>query len=572
MGKFNGRAKCLAVILVAGCAVAGAMAQSVDELATQQLRRAQEREAQQRERLQPRPDVRLPAPQQPPARTLPPDEAPCFPIHRLELEGDASEQFGWLKNEADGHAQLDEPDPALGRCLGAQGIQVVIQRLQHALIARGFVTTRVLAGAQNLQSGTLVLTVLPGRVGDIHWAEQSGDRGSRWNTVPAQAGELLNVRDLEQALENYQRAPTAEADIRIAPGREPGTSDLVIAHRQAWPFRVAATLDDSGSRSTGKRQASLTLSYDNALNLSDLFYISLLRDLGGSEPGERGTRGHVAHYSVPWGYWLLAITNSANRFHQTVAGASQDYVYSGTSRITDAKATRVVHRDASSKSTASLRSFQRTSRNFIDDAEVEVQRRTTGGLEWGANHRRVWPGGTFEASASYRRGTGAWGSLKSPEEDFGEGTSRLKLWLLEARLHQAFDVAGRRWAYHPLWRAQFDRTPLTPQERFAIGGRYTVRGFDGLSTLAGERGWVLRNELSTMVAAGHQAFFSIDRGHVGGPSAGLLVGTQLTGAVMGLRGQTGAMSYELFIGRPVSRPANFQTADTTAGFSLAWTH
>ena len=161
MGKFNGRAKCLAAILGAGCAVAGAMAQSVDELATQQLRRAQEREAQQRERLEPRPDVRLPAPEQAPARMLPPQEAPCFPIHRLELEGDASEQFVWLKDEADGHAQLDESDPALGRCLGAQGIQVVIHRLQHALIARGFVTTGFYDSVNNVR---MIVNADTGRV------------------------------------------------------------------------------------------------------------------------------------------------------------------------------------------------------------------------------------------------------------------------------------------------------------------------------------------------------------------------------------------------------------------------
>jgi len=44
------------------------------------------------------------------------------------------------------------------------GINAVLGRVQNAIARRGFVTTRVLAGAQQLQSGTLVLTLVPGRV------------------------------------------------------------------------------------------------------------------------------------------------------------------------------------------------------------------------------------------------------------------------------------------------------------------------------------------------------------------------------------------------------------------------
>lgn len=52
-----------------------------------------------------------------------------------------------------------------------------------------------------------------------------------------------------------------------------------------------------------------------------------------------------------------------------------------------------------------------------------------------------------------------------------------------------------RYVYSGLIRAQWNRTPLTPQDRFAIGGRYTVRGFDGETSLMGERGWLLRNDI-----------------------------------------------------------------------------
>ena len=547
-----------------------AQAQSPTELLQEQQRRAQERETQQRQRQEVQVDARLPRPEQASARRLSNNETPCFPIRTLQLQGDELNQFAWLLEHADGRAQLDAPDPIGGRCLGAQGIQIVIDRLQNALIARGYVTSRVLVGPQNLQSATLVLTLVPGYVSDIRWAPGSGQRGSRWNTVPIKTGDVLNLRDIEQALENFKRVPTAEADIQIAPGREPGSSDLVISHQQPMPFRLSATADDSGTRTTGKYQGSLTFSYDNWWTISDLFYVTLLHDLGGTDPGARGTRGKIVHYSVPFGYWLLGATHSTNSYYQTVAGANQDYLYSGTSRNIELKLSRLLHRDAVGKTGVSIKGFQRSSSNYIDDTEVEVQRRVVGGLEWGLNHKQAWGQGHVEANLNYRLGTGAWGSLPAPEEAYGEGTSRMRLWLADVQMQKPIELANRRWTWSSQWRAQYTSAALTPQDRMAIGGRFTVRGFDGLNVLSAERGLLLRNEISTPLLPQVQGYTALDHGHVSGPSASKLVGQNLTGTVLGLRGQTGRLQWDFFIGGPVRKPEHFKTSSTTAGFSLSF--
>lgn len=333
--------------------------------------------------------------------------------------------------------------------------------------------------------------------------------------------------------------------------------------------------DDSGTRSTGKYQGSVTLSYDNWWNLSDLFYLTLSSDLGGADQGARGSRGQVIHYSVPFGYWLLGFTHSDNRYHQTVAGATQNYLYSGTSRNKEVKLSRIIDRDAVGKTSIGLKGFQRASNNYIDDAEVEVQRRVVGGLEWGLNHRRQWGGGSIDVNVNYRIGTGAWDSQPAPEETFGEGTSRMRLWLMDATVQQSFALAGHSLQYTGNWRTQRNRTALTPQDRFAIGGRFTVRGFDGLSVLSAERGWLLRNEVSTALTPQTQAYLGVDTGHVAGPGAAQLLGQNLTGGVLGLRGQWGAsarLQYEVFIGKPLSKPLGFKTSASTAGFSLSMSY
>ena len=537
-------------------------------------RRAQERETQLRDQQERTPDVHLPMPAVAPPQRLPASEAPCFTIHQIELRGDASDHFGWLLGALAGPQGNDAPR---GKCLGARGIKLVLERAQNALVAKGYVTSRVLAEPQDLRMGRLVLTLIPGRIHAIRFVEPVDPRGTAWNAVPAQAGDLLNLRDIEQALENFKRVPSAEADIQIVPATgdtvRPGESDLLISYRQGVPFRLALSADDSGTRGTGKYQGGITLSYDNWWTLNDLFYVSLNHDLdrnlGGGDAGPRGTQGGTVHYSVPLGYWLLGATVSSNRYFQTVAGASQDYIFSGTSRNAELKLSLLLYRDASRKTTASIKAFQRRSNNFIDDTEVQVQRRVVGGWELGIGHKEFIGAAVLEGNLAYKRGTGAFGSLQAPEEAFGEGSSRFALVSADAGLNLPFKLADRRWRYSANWRAQFDRTPLTPQDRFAIGGRYSVRGFDGEQVLSGERGWLIRNEIGAPWGDGGQEFYvGLDHGQVSGPSSAWLVGRSLTGAVLGLRGTLRNLQYDLFIGAPVRKPAGLHTAGSIAGFNL----
>jgi hemolysin activation/secretion protein len=541
--------------------------------ASQELIRQQERERLLRQQQERKPDVRLQGePAVVAANRLSEGESPCFVIGHLVLRGDANEQFQWALT-AVSRDDLGAADTPLGRCLGTQAINGVMGRMQNAIIARGYVTTRVLAEPQDLSKGTLTLTVIPGRIRQIAFAPGTPSRATWWNAVPARPGDLLNVRDTEQALENFKRVPTAEADIQIKPAEganaTPGESDLQIQWKQGLPFRLALGFDDSGSRSTGKLQGSVTLSYDHWLTLNDLFYLSFNQNVDGNRNGPRGTGGLVAHYSIPYGYWLLAFTASDSHYQQSVAGISQDYNYSGASENKEVKLSRLVYRDASRKTTLSLRGWQRASHNFIDDTEVEVQRRRMAGWELGLSHREFMGQATLDMNLQYRRGTGALGAMAAPEEAFGEGTSRMRLILADAALSAPFTLAGQPLQYTGTWRMQHNRTPLVPQDRFAIGGRYTVRGYDGDSSLSAERGWLLRNEVGVPLgASGQQAYAGLDHGEVAGAASEWLIARRLTGAVMGLRGQWLGVQYDAFVGWPVHKPELFRTASHTAGFSL----
>jgi hemolysin activation/secretion protein len=462
----------------------------------------------------------------------------------------------------------------------------VLSRAQARLISAGWVTSRVLAAPQDLVSGTLTLTLVPGRIANIRLSADSvlptalaGGNAMLAAAIPARAGDLLNLHDIEQGLENFKRVPTADADIQIEPAAgsdaRPGDSDLVVKYRQKFPLRAAISLDDSGTKSTGRDQTGLTVSADNLLGLNELFYVSANHSINShlfSDPSH-GTEGQTGHFSVPWGYWLLSVTASHSRYRQTVAGANQSYLYSGESDTQELKLSRLVYRDQRRKLTGSIKAFHRAGRNFIEDTEVEPQHRSVGGWEAGFNHREFIGAATLDGSVSYKRGTGAFGAIPAPEEAFGEGSSRMSLIGAEVNLNAPFSVdvggASQRLRYAALVRGQWHRRRLTQQDQFAIGGRYTVRGFDGETSLLGDSGFLLRNDLGwTLESLAAEAYVGLDYGHVGGPGSAAMLGKRLAGAVIGLRGNWRNVSYDVFVGGPVAKPDGYRTAHVSSGFNL----
>src|SRR3990167_7789682 len=545
---------------------------AVENRANAEFLRQQERERQLRQAHDPAPDVRL-RPGPPAERDhIPAEETPCFRIERILLAGEESPHFQWARESARQDAG-GKVDLTLPQCLGASGINQLMVRVQNAVIARGFVTTRVLAQPQDLRTGELTLTLIPGRIRGVRLAPGSDADAPTGTALPAGPGDLLNLRVLEQGLENFKREPTADANIQSQPAAaadaRPGESDLAVDWHQAFPMRFSLAADDSGSDATGKYMGNFTVSLDNWLSLSDLFYISLNHDLGGGDTGDRGTRGQALHYSFPLDYWLVMFAASENQYHQSVAGINQTYVYSGYSESGEIRLSRLIYRDAVRKTTLGLLGWTQASRNFIDDTEIEVQRRRMAG--WGllASHREFVGAAALDLDLRYRRGTGADDALPAPEELFDEGTSRSEIFTLDAGFNLPFALGGVPLLYGNRWRAQWNGTPLVPQDRFSIGGRYTVRGFDGESLLAADRGWLVRNDLGWQPGSnGQEIYLGLDYGEVSGPSSERLLGTALSGAVLGVRGGYKAMAYDLFAGRPITRPEGFSTAQNTAGFNL----
>ncbi|SEK05459.1 Haemolysin secretion/activation protein ShlB/FhaC/HecB [Variovorax sp. OK212] len=208
-------------------------------------------------------------------------------------------------------------------------------------------------------------SIVPGRIAAIRTTADAttllGRSALLATAIPARPGDLLNLRDIEQGLENLKRAPTAEADIQIEPSTasnaKPGDSDLVVKYVQSKKWRIALSLDDSGTEAAGRYQAGATLSLDNPFGLNDLLYVSANHNINNHVFGDpaKGTEGQTVHYSLPYGYWLLGFTASNSQYHQSVTGLNQDHVYAGKSNNAEVEFSRLTYRDQHRKTKVAVK-------------------------------------------------------------------------------------------------------------------------------------------------------------------------------------------------------------------------
>ncbi|ORT83453.1 hypothetical protein B7G54_24355 [Burkholderia puraquae] len=568
---------CLAQTAPEGAGAAVNRAGAVQEQLQQQREQAQERE-----RALSAPSVRLQQKEEAIPDTLP-SETPCFALQRIELNvptslpsaaralndpTSRSDQFAFARRWLNRY---------VGQCAGQRGVELLRKGVLAQILSRGYITTRVLVPDQDLSTGMLHFELLPGTVHDIRFADPS-TRGTWKSAFPNRAGDLLNLRDLEQGLEQMKRVPSQDADMKIEPAAQVGESDVVIAVKRSRPWKFVLGLDNSGTHETGKLQGSATFGYDNPLGLNDLFSVGVSNDMLFTDKN-MGTHGFNTYYSVPWGNWTFSLSGNTSNYFQHIAGANQTFLASGQTRTLSLRADRLLYRDQFSKTSVEVQLSRRFGRSFIEDTEISGQHRNNTFLELGLVRRQYLGQAQLDATLAYRQGVpwfGAQGELHDPftGAQFDQ-TYLYKMAVLDASLSMPFQIGSVPLRYASTFHGQYTPDHLFYIDDLSLGSFYSVRGFDGEYLLSAEKGFYWRNDLELPIGATGQAvYLGLDYGHVWGPSVAALLGNQLAGIALGVRGGksgvAGALSYDLFIGTPLYAPAHYPTARATVGFQLTY--
>lgn len=541
-----------------------------------------QREAEARERELAKPSVDLGEEGAPPglkSKTRDfPDEKPCHMIKEVtfELPTQLSEKmqkegrdrlpqdtFHFLKSKA---------SVANGRCLGQQGIGLLVNQLLLELVQRGYTTTRIgLIPQQDLATGVLRLSLLPGYISAF---KVNGDPvpPNVAAAFPTKAGNLLNLRELEQGIEQLQQVSSYEVSMQLVPGEAAGASDVVLTFKRNSPWHLSFSVDDSGSRATGKYQAGVNFSYDDVLGLNDVFTVGATHDLDHT-PGDHSSKSQNARYSVPFGRWTFSWSGSRNQSYQLVKTALNPYYTESDQSNMDMKASYMFWRNQVQKNDIGLRIAKRWSQSATASFVIPSQRRNMTYAELSWVHRHYFGPTKLDLTLSHTWGVPWAGGHDDTDLDYFQiprSALHYNFQVLDATLSTPINMFGVTAQYTGTFRMQVTHTPQDSSNLFSIGGRYTVRGFDGENSFSAEQGYYLRNELQIPLGkTGQNIYLGLDGGRVFGPSmAGNPLRAMLAGATIGFRGSFfKGMSYDVFAATPVYKPREFNSSPAL-GFNL----
>ena len=445
---------------------------------------------------------------------------------------------------------------------------------QRKLLDKGYVTSQVYIPEQNLNAGTLQFMVMPGRVEDIQYSDSSAH--GPWRTAfPVRPGDILNIRDVEQGLEQMKRVSSQSVTMKLLPGTSVGTSIIELSIKQDKPVHGSISFDNSGLESTGVYQGSFTTSFDQVFRANDTFTMSLSGDLSGAG-SIKGTRAASLNYVIPHGKDTFSLSFSKSRYHQTIQSNPYDFTYSGKSTTMKAKWNHVWSRTQREKRAFDISISTRHNHRFVNDMEIPVQALRTTSMEFGVSNRKYIGNATLYSRLGFQWGIGALGAQPEHKASVAMGgpTSRYHMWLVDVDYRKPF-IMGHRPAsftssFHGQWVQGGKR--VYSVDTINIGNRYSIYGFDGEYTLIGDSGWYVRNEVSSVIPRlNTEVYLGLDVGAVYGKSTEALVGKTIAGTALGVRGNyASGLLFDAFVSTPLYKPQGYHTKKFYSGFTIGY--
>ncbi|WP_395609743.1 ShlB/FhaC/HecB family hemolysin secretion/activation protein [Pseudomonas sp. B22129] len=430
----------------------------------------------------------LPGKEAKPQAPATPADTRCFPIKDIQLQGADS---------------LPAPDrerllkPYVGQCLGVSQLNDLLKTITDYYIAKGRVTSRAYLPQQDLSTGHLQVLVVEGKLEALKSAEGSSvtDRELAM-AFPGKVGEALNLREVEQLVDQLNRLPSKQAQMELTPGSQIGGSDVVVKNTPQKPWRASLSRNNDGQKSTGEQQWGAGLEWDSPLGLADQLVLRGGHD--GVSDHQKTSKNSMLYYNVPWGWWNFSYTYSESDYRALGYADTFKFKQSGDNQNHQFRAERVIHRDDVSKTSLNAGVAHLRTNNYINDERLGVSSQRLSELQLGINHGRRIGNSFVNIDLGMQNGIGAFDAQSNHQERDPQGNltpnARYRKYTATVSYLQPFTLWGESFSFSSLATGQRSEDVLYSPQRMSLGGSASVRGFKD-QQLTGDSGGYWRNDV-----------------------------------------------------------------------------
>lgn len=278
------------------------------------------------------------------------NEEPCFIINEILLIGEGSDKFKQYLKKASKNVNFKK-----GSCLGKNSINTIYDAFYNEILKSGFITTTINLPSQNLKGKTLKFEIIPGKIDEISLNDKNStkNRASLFTSFNINKKDnILNLRDIEQALEVLQNASNGNVSFKLIPSNKENYSDIKITKEEKLPLNLSLSFDNLGSRATGKYQGGVNLNALNLMGFNEIWYSSYSKNIFKADKQsvendtKRGKTDNIYYgITIPYKRFSLDFNEYRYNYDQAIPGAFGVYKYSGKSKRRNLTLNYLYHRD-----------------------------------------------------------------------------------------------------------------------------------------------------------------------------------------------------------------------------------
>ncbi|HEY4468215.1 MAG TPA: ShlB/FhaC/HecB family hemolysin secretion/activation protein [Klebsiella sp.] len=472
----------------------------------------------------------------------PATQGPCFTISRIDMTG---------ATKLTPRAASQLTAPWINQCLDMTRLTQLTSAISDWYISRGYITSRAFLTEQDLSSGVLHIVVMEGKLQQIR-LEGVPER-TLYMTFPGLQGRILNLRDIEQGMEQLNRVRQTPVEIEILPGDKPGWSVVNLTAKPEFPLSGSLSFDNSGQKSTGTGQLSGVLVGNNVLGLADKWFVSGGRSSDFSHSAD--AQNFAAGVSLPYGYGLLDYSYSWSNYLSTLDNNGYLWRSTGDSETHRLTGSWVLFRNGEIKTAAVVGLTHRINHNYLDDILLTTSSRKLSSFSLGLNHTQKIFSGVATLNPTFTRGVPWFGAEDDNDKHGDVPKAEFRKWSVNGSFQRP--VADNLWWLSSFY-FQWSPDRLYGSERLTLGGESSVRGFKE-QYISGDNGGYWRNEVNytflTLPLFGQiGAMAAFDGGWLKKDGFDRYASGTLWGAALGLTSSGRWFSSQFTVGMPVNYP------------------
>lgn len=381
--------------------------------------------------------------------------------------------------------------PLLRACMGSAEINAVLRAITALYLDAGYPTSRPYLARQPADGEPLEILIVEGFVEAIEVSAADLPL-SLAHAFPGLLGEPLQLRQLEQGMDQLNRLRAFDLGVDIEPGEREGGSRLLLSPRsRPSRWQLGARLDDRGNPATGRRLGHFSLGLDSPLQRNDHFGLNLTHSL---PQGRAYKRAVSVSYQLPYGPWSLAVSSS-RQDHRAPLGQRRGAAL-GRSGAHAIKLERTLWRNGRGLLGGHLQASHKRYDSEISDFYTWVQAARVDSLEAGLG--AMWlDQGVWTAGLSYARGLGPG---KQPHR--GAPQPAFEKYRASLGRHRAGQWLGQPWQLNSQLDIQYSPNLLPALEHLLLTDNGAVRGFRQVAVSVGN-GAFWHSSLSLPRPLGH---------------------------------------------------------------------